>query len=126
MAKIEDLQNELDQMRKLLVSAGLVPGARKSERNTDYVEHGSMQHATMLGLVEVENADAARKDGHTVYVSAKTNKLWRLDDEVAALRHYPGVQPDQALKVVLRQKVGALESGAPHAPVGAPAMFEGY
>jgi hypothetical protein len=124
MAKLEDLQSELERMRAILVDAGLLP-KQKPEHNHDYIAHGSMEYAAMIGLVAVSDTelDQAKRDGYTVYISPKTKQAWRLEDEIGALRFYPGVEPKQACLVVLRQKVNGLESGPPRVPANAPPMF---
>lgn len=124
MAKLEDLQLEVERLRVILSNAGLLP-KQKTERNHDYVAHGSLEYAAMIGLVAVADADIdqAKRDGYTIYVSPKTKQAWRLEDEIGALRFYPGVEPKQACIVVLRQKVNSLESGEPKVSANAPAMF---
>lgn len=116
-----ELQAELDGLKAMLRRAGLLREQRPATQ-ADYVEFGSAKHAALLGLVEVTDQDQAQKDGYTVY-TARSGRKWRLDDEIAALRHYPGVQPKDAILVVLRQKVNEIESGPPKVPPDAPPMF---
>ena len=123
MATTIELQNEIAWMRGVLKQAGLLP-REKAEHAADYIEHGSSQHATMLGLVEVSDLEQAQKDGYTLYASPRTGKTYRLEDEIRALQYVPGVEPRQAMLVVLRQKVNGLESGPPQVPANAPPMFD--
>jgi len=111
-------------MRDLLERAGIRMPAPDQEHSADYMEHGSPQHAAMIGLLIVEDVDAAKVDGYTVYVSPRTGTAYRLEDEIAALRFYPGVDPVEARRTVLRQKVNGLESGKPQVPKDAPPMWQ--
>ena len=124
---IADLQSEVEYLRSLVEAAGLLP-KRRPEHAPDYIAFGSARHAALLGVVEVENTDQAKKDGYTLYVSPTSGKTYRLEDEMGAMHFYPGIEPKQAFLVVLRQKVSSLESGPPKVPANAPAMFapEGY
>jgi hypothetical protein len=72
------------------------PVSKKPDVQTDYVKHGSPQHAAILGIVE-----------------DKTNSLgYRLLDATAF-----GPQATQAyLDEVLRQKVAELKAGEPPYP----------
>ena len=124
MATVNELQNEVSWMRGVLKQAGLLP-REVAEHAPDFIAHGSQQHATMLGLVEVAPVDLeqAKNDGYTLYTSPRTSKVYRLEDEIRALQYVPGVEPRQAMTIVLRQKVNGLESGPPQVPVNAPPMF---
>lgn len=126
MGKIEELQEQVAQLVGLLAMAGIRPPAAKDERAADYIAHGSPEHAAYIGLIELKDGDidAAEKAGYTVYVSTKTARCWRLEDEISTVRFYPGVDPAKALLMVLRQKVNALESGQPTVPPDAPAMWQ--
>ena len=90
-------------------------------KRPDYMEFGSPEHAIFLGLVPIESADEAEE--RTVYKSRKTERLYCLDDEIAAVRFFPGVDPDKAILLVLRQKVNTFESGPPQVPAHAPPMW---
>ena len=48
--------------------------------------------------------------------------MFRMEDEVGAIQHYPGIAPKEAIALVLQQKVNELEL-APTVPEDAPAMF---
>jgi hypothetical protein len=122
MPTTNELQAEVSWMREVLRRAGLLP-REKPDHDPDFIAHGSPQHATMLGLVEVTDLEQAKKDAYTLYTSPRTGKVYRLEDEIRALQYIPGVDPHQAMLVVLRQKVNGLESGPPQVPANAPAMF---
>jgi len=124
MATTTELQNEVAWMRDILDKAGLLP-RQTAEHAPDFIAYGSPQHATMLGLVEIAPAELeqAKKDGYTLYTSPRTGKVYRLEDEIHALQYVPGVDPRQAMLIVLRQKISSLESGPPQVPANAPPMF---
>ena len=125
MAKIEELQNEITRLYGMLAQAGIFAKPEKHEHASDYIPFGSEKHAAFLGVVEVSDVEQAKRDGFTVYTSPNTAKQWRLEDEIGALKFYPGVDPNKAALLVLRQKVYSLESGVPPIPSGAPDMFTG-
>jgi len=118
----QDLQNEVAWMKDLLKRAGLIP-PEKAEYAPDYIAYGSPKHAVMLGLIEVTDIEQAKKEEYTLYTSPASGKVYRLEDEIRALQFVPGVDPHQAMLIVLRQKVNSLESGAPKVPDNAPPMF---
>ena len=76
---------------------------RKNEEvgaQTDFIKHGSPEHAAILGLRKATEKDDIKLDG------------WTLIDMTAF-----GPQATEAyLKEVLRQKVSELKSGAPGEP----------
>lgn len=73
--------------------------ARNTKRS-DFVEHGSEQHAAIIGLRKAMDEDAFSLEG------------WTLVDQTAF-----GVQATEAyLREVLRQKVSVLNAGAPPKP----------
>lgn len=126
MSKITELQNEVNALKGLLAQAGIFqPVRQESSHAPDYIAHGSTEHAAFLGLAEVEDVAQAERDGYTVYTSPRTGKAWRLEDEIGVMRFYPGVDPNKAIILVLRQKVNVIESGPPPAPKDAPTMFTG-
>jgi hypothetical protein len=118
----EQLERKVERLEKLLEQFGIrapVDETAPQER-PDYVAHGSPQHAALLGLVEVG------KDDDTVtlvtYTSPRTKRVFRLEDEMGAVRHYPGIDPEKAALLVLQQKVNELEV-KPGVPDDAPAPF---
>jgi hypothetical protein len=126
MATVRELEQQLAEMREVLASQGIVlprRSAREPQQRADYIEHGSPEHAVYMGLVilsedEIEQAQA---DGFVVYQGK--NGFYRLEDEIGALRLVPGIDPEKAALVVLRQKVGSFESGKPKVPETATTMF---
>ena len=125
MAKAKDLQAQIDELRAQLASVGIsMPKelAERPEDRADYIAHGSPQHAAFLGLVEVEDVDRAKADGHIVHVSPKTGTAYRLEDQVTPYMHYP--DPMQVAKLVLQQKISSFESGPPPVPKDAPPIWQ--
>lgn len=123
MAKKDDLQAQIDDLRAMLASLGIslpVEMATRPEDRADYIGFGTPEHAAFLGLVEVEDVDKAKADGYILHTSAETDRTYRLADEMGATIHYPGVDPEKAAKGLLRQKVSSFESGPPEVPADAP------
>lgn len=122
MAKIDELTAQVEQLTALLAAHGIVPPAEAVpvEERPDYMAHGSVEHAQFLGLVEVRKSD----DTETIatFTSTRTGKTYRLEDELGAIRHYPGIDPDKAIRLVLQQKLNELEI-KPTVPEDAPPMF---
>jgi len=68
--------------------------------NYDYIEHGSDDHAQLIGLRKAEPGEELQLDG------------WTLDDRTAW-----GPQATESyIKEVLRQKVAEVKAGAPPMP----------
>ena len=86
----------------------------------DYIGHGSPEHMTMIGLLQVDDLSEVR-EGEPVYTSPKTKKTYRLEDPITAFVHFP--DPMQVASLVLRQKVSVIEGGAPTAPPDAPPLW---
>ena len=122
MAKIDELTAQLEQLTALLKQHGIeqVPELVPMEERPDYIKFGSPEHAQFLGLVIVEDGDEAY---HLVdFTSPRTGTKYRLEDEMGAVRHYPGIEPEKAMMLVLQQKVNELEI-EPTPPTDAPPMF---
>lgn len=130
MATAKQMQAQIDklqaQVAALLGMRGQPTPKLEPTERPDYIEHGSEEHATFLGLIIVpeDRIDEAKADQFVLYTSRKTGKTYRLLDEITILRHYPSIDPGKAARVVLRQKVGELESGPPEVPENAPAMWQ--
>jgi len=127
MAIVKDLQAQIDELRAELARRGIAMPAELAERpedRADYLAFGSPEHAAFLGLVEVDDVDKAEADGYILHTSAETGKTYRLEDEMGASIHYPGIDPEKAAKGLLRQKVSSFESGSPPVPKDAPSMWE--
>lgn len=104
----------LQKLEQVLRAHGIMVDEERVEERADYIEHGSPDHAQFLGLVK---AGKGEEEEFTVY------KGWRLNDELSPLRFFPGVDPDKAIRAVLRQLVGELEAGRPPVPQDAPPMW---
>ena len=122
MAKIDELAAKVEELSALLARHGIespVEAIPATDR-PDYIPHGSIKHARLLGLVEVG------KDDETVtlstFTSPRSKRTFRLEDEMGALAHYPNIEPEKAIVLVLQQKVNELEL-APAVPEDAPPMF---
>jgi len=123
MSKLDELQAQVEALQNLLAEHGLVPPAQLDETGgADYIEFGSPEHATHLGVIEVEAAgdDEAARDFIT-FTSPTTGTTYRLEDEITNYMQYPN--PEKAARLVLRQKVSSLESGPPRVPLGAPPLW---
>lgn len=121
--KLDELTAQVEELRAVLKQHGIETAQYRSLDPTerpDYIPHGSAAHASFLGLVEVAD------DDNTVclaqYTSPRTERTFRLEDEMGAIRHYPGIDPEKAVRLVLQQKVNELES-IPEVPADAPPMF---
>jgi len=79
-----------------------------------------------LGLIIVpdDKIAEAEADKYILYKSRDTGITYRLYDEITILRHYPGIDPDKAARIVLRQKIGVLESGSAKVYEGAPELWQ--
>lgn len=124
---IADLQSQINQLTALLVSQGIrVPGSlgpvsEEPEERADFIEFGSARHASLLGIIVLENLDEAGE--REVYESRTTGKMYVLEDEPAALRRAPGRSIKDAVIAELRQKVAQFEAGPPPIPENAPGLW---
>jgi len=123
MAKIDELEARIVQLTELLAQHGIQPSvaALPARERPDYVPHGSEAHARLLGLVQVKEGDTTVC--LATYTSPRTGRAFRLEDELAAVRFYPGIDPEKAARLVLQQKAAELEL-APEVPADAPPMFK--
>lgn len=120
MAKRTTAQR-LSDMERLLRAHGIVVDEEVSqsvEDRADYIAHGSPEHATFLGLVEVQG----KSEDYQTFTGSR-DKTWRLDDELKGMRMFPGVDPEKATLALLRSLVGELNSGVPQPPPGAPSLW---
>lgn len=116
-AKIEELE------RKLQNALG-VPSrvSDEPEDRPDHIPHGSPEHVQFLGLKVVDEADDTT--GFVLFTSKVSDITYRLEDEFGALVAYPGVDPDKAALLLLRQKVNVIEAGKPPITDKAPSMWQ--
>ena len=114
---VADLQREIAVLKADLARLTGRPASRaEPEEQADYVEHGSDEHAALLGLRK-----ATEEDGEFVIDG------WALED----ITTYPPSVTPEFLKRVLRQKVNELttkmpvtQSVDPRKPHFAPVMWK--
>lgn len=94
---VAQLQAELDALKRQLGLSGHYGEAVDPEKQTDFVEHGSDQHAALLGLKKATNGDKPQLDG------------WTLEDITS---WGPAATPEY-LEQTLRQKVNELTAKMP-------------
>jgi hypothetical protein len=121
MAKIDELAAQVEALTAVLKAHGITPSVqREGAPRPDYIAHGSLEHAAFLGLVEVKEGD--KTITLVTYTSPRTGRTFRLEDEMGAIRYYPGIDPEKAALLVLQQKINELEI-APSVPKDAPPAF---
>jgi hypothetical protein len=128
MATQKELEQRLAQLETELAALKggereRAPGFVPPEQRRDYIEFGSDEHLAFLGLEKVADVEQAEKAGYTVLSSLETGQTYRLIDEMGAVQKHPGIDPDKAIKMVLRQKMSSFESGPPRPFPGAPPRF---
>jgi len=121
MSKFDELTAEVRELRSLLRQHGIVARGARPDIPTqqDHIEHGSNQHAQIIGLIEVTSEDNA--SAYITFKSPNTGRVWRLHDEVTPFMQY--TNPRIVAELVLRQKVSELEAGKPSVPDNAPSMW---
>ena len=124
MANVKELEARIRELEAAMAARGIsAPRAAAQEGpRPDYVEFGSPRHAALLGLVEV--VDEADAKDYITYTSPASGKLWRLADSYEAVRTFPAMDPEKAERVILRQKVGSLDSGPAAVPEHAPELWQ--
>jgi hypothetical protein len=125
MATNKELEQKIAALEAALAAQGIQPSIDTSatgrpEDRADYIAFGSAEHAEFLGLVEVGKDDDATD--YQTLTSPETGKTWRLVDELEAVRHFPGIDPEKAARLLLRQKANTLDT-EPALPEGAPPTF---
>ena len=134
MAEVNEIEQSADfqravqaaaasEVRRQLAMLGIslpAPEAKSPTEKPDYIAFGSDAHAALLGLVKVQKDDDTT--GYTTFMSAGSKITYRLEDEIGAVNLYPGMDPEKAVILVLRQKVNELEGGAPPIPANAPKL----
>lgn len=124
MAIAKDLELRIQQLEALLERAGIAVRATSDEPQdrADYIEFGSPEHAAFLGLVLLEDGQKP-PSGQRYILPGPSGQLYCLEDELGAMRFYPGLSLDEAAPVILQQKINCLESGPPPIPANAPTMW---
>jgi len=119
-----DLQEQIAAgVRDALAQLGIaLPGQHGQATQTDYMEFGSDEHRCYLGLVLVDKDDDPT--GYTTYTSQSTKRIYRLEDEIGVVSLHPGMDPEKAAIIVLRQKINELEGGPPPVPDNAPSLWQ--
>lgn len=125
MPTVKELQEQVDeqavtiqrltgQLAGLMAMVGVPQERVEPEERADHIEHGSDQHATLIGLVKATEDDPEGHEG------------WKLSD---LTMFGPRARPEY-LKEVLRQKVSTLknpmptvQSDDPRKPDYAPPMW---
>jgi len=124
LATNRELETRVQQLEALLERAGIAVRSESDEPQfrPDYIEFGSPEHAGFLGLVLLEDGQTPPQ-GQTHILAGKDGQLYCLEDELGAMRFYPGLSLDEVAPVVLRQKINVLEGGPPPIPANAPSMW---
>ena len=125
MANVKQLEARIRELEQVMAAQGIrLPAGATEEAGPapDYVEFGSPEHAALLGLVEVAEGDDV-SDFFT-YTSPASGRTFRLADEYEPARTFPAMDPEKSARIILRQKVGSLESGRPTVPEHAPEMWK--
>ena len=125
MATNRELEARVQQLEQMLAQFGIAAAPPPSDDPTarpDYIAFGSQEHATFLGLVLLDDGQEPPQ-GQTHILKGKDGQLYCLEDELGAMRFYPGLSLSEVAPVVLRQKINCLEGGPPSIPDNAPAMW---
>jgi len=125
MATNRELEARIRQLEQMLAQSGISAqpqGELAPEDRPDYIEFGSPEHATFLGLVLLDDGEDPPQ-GQRFVLPGLTGQLYCLEDEIGAMRFYPGLSLDEVAPVVLRQKINCLEGGVPPIPDNAPDMW---
>jgi len=125
MATNAELEQRVRQLEALLNRAGLVehPRSEDPRDRADYIAFGSPEHAAFLGLVLLDEGEPTPQGQRHVIESRTTGQLYCLEDELGAMKFYPGLSLDEVAPVVLQQKINCLEGGQPPVPDNAPTMW---
>jgi hypothetical protein len=124
LATNRELESRVQQLEALLERAGIVvrPTSVEPQDRPDYIEFGSEKHAGFLGLVLLEDGQKPPQ-GQRHILPGPSGQLYCLEDELGAMRFYPGLSLDEVVPVVLQQKINVLEGGPPPIPANAPDMW---
>ena len=87
MATNRELEAELRAVRELLERYGITADTKEPEKpedRPDYIKHGSLEHARLIGLSLIDDPEQA--DGRTIYTSRTTGQMYCLEDEIGVLQ----------------------------------------
>lgn len=125
MPNKKELQQQIDALVAMLAANGIVmplPRIQDVTDRADYIEHGSPEHATFLGLIIVPEDQMEQAEEHSFILWAGANgTVYRLEDEISGFEDHH--DPAKIARMVLRQKVAVLETGKPEVPGHAPHLF---
>lgn len=121
-AMIARLQQQVATLSNQLNSVlGIPQVSEKGEIvQHDFIEFGSDEHAALLGI-SVVNDPATLLEGEPTYASPTSGTVYKLEDPITPF--LSASNPRMIAEMTLRQKVHALEAGAPTIPANAPAMM---
>ncbi len=121
-----ELEARVRQLEQMLAQAGIAaaqaPLSLDPSDRPDYIEFGSARHAQFLGLVLLDEGEEPPQ-GQTHILTGRDGQLYCLEDELGAMRFYPGLSLGEVAPVVLRQKINCLEAGIPPVSDRAPTMW---
>ena len=125
MASVKQLESQVQELTQLLDRVGIrLPSKAAEAEEFIGVKIGSDEHMAFLGLIQVENVKEAEEDyGHIVYRSPKSDKTYRLENQVTPFMTFS--DPMQVARLVLAQKVSSFESGPVKVPADAPPLWRG-
>ena len=125
MATVRELEVQVRQLQEMLARAEITaqaPEITEPSDRPDYIGFGTPEHATFLGLVLLEDGQEPPQ-GQRHILKGTSGQLYCLEDELGAMRFYPGLSLDEVVPVVLRQKINCHEAGVPAPPANAPDMW---
>ena len=122
MATNKELEARIKQLEALIEQiapgAASAPSDEPTER-PDYIEFGTPRHAVHLGLILLEDGERPPMQ-QRIILPGQDGQLYCLEDELGAMKYHPGLSLDEAVPVILRQKIGEYEAGPPQVPEDAP------
>jgi len=127
MATNRELEARIKQLEAMIEQAGVFVPTRQPSGDPrdrpDFIDWGSPEYATFLGLVILKDGEDAPMGQRHILPGQITGNLYCLEDELGAMRFHPGLSLEEVVPVILRQKIGTFESGAPRVPDDAPPLW---
>ena len=127
MATNKQLEARIKQLEAMIEQAGFPPvesaPSGDPRDRPDFIDWGSPEYAVFLGLVVLNEGEDAPMGQRHILPGKIPGNLYCLEDELGAMRFHPGLGLDEVVPVLLRQKIGTFESGAPQVPDSAPSMW---